>query len=126
MKPVACIVLAAVLARHYGWGLVPPELAGVASKMLGAMASLVFLALIASAWRSRIVWSACAYGAWEYGQTALCSVAYMVKPWPVEAGEPMCSAWVGFDVGFFGLLIAAGVIYRLALSELIVTKDERG
>jgi hypothetical protein len=126
VKTVACIVLAAVLVRHYGWGLVSPELAGVASKMLGALTSLVFLALIASAWRSRIVWAACAYGAWEYGQTALCSAAYMVRPWQVDPGQPMCSAWAGFDVGFFGLLIAACVIYRLALSELIVTKDERG
>lgn len=126
MKTVACIVLAAVLVRHYGWGLVSPELAGVASKMLGAMASLVFLTLIASAWRSRIVWAACAYGAWEYGQTALCSAAYMVKPWPIDPGQPMCSAWVGFDVGFFGLLIAASVIYCLARSEFIFTKDKRG
>ena len=62
MKLVACIVLGVVLTRHYGWGFVPPEMAGVVSKMLGAVASVVFLALIAHAYRSRLVWLACAYG----------------------------------------------------------------
>jgi hypothetical protein len=126
VKSVACIVVSAVLARHYGWGLVPPELAGVASKMLGALASLVFLALIAMAWRRKAVWLACAYGAWEYGQTAFCSAAYMVKPWPIVPGQPMCSAWVGLDVGFLGLMFAAFVVYRLALAELTVTSDRHG
>ena len=126
MKLVACVVLASVLARHYGWGLVPPEVAGTVSKMLGAMASLVFLGLIAYAYRSRLVWLACAYGAWEFGQTALCSAAYLVKPWPVESGQGMCSAWVGLDVGFVGLMFAAFVAYRLTLSELIVTDQKNG
>jgi hypothetical protein len=121
VKLVACIVFAAVLARHYGWGLVPPELAGTTSKMLGAMATLVFLALIACAWRSRLVWLACAYGAWEYGQTAFCTAAYLVKPWPVAPGQAMCSAWAGLDVGFVGLLFAAAVAYKINLSELIGT-----
>ena len=121
MKLVACIVFAAVLARHYGWGFVPPELAGITSKMLGALASLAFLALIACAWRSRLVWLACAYGAWEYGQTAVCTAAYLVKPWPIVTGQAMCSAWAGLDVGFVGLLFAAAVAYKINLSELIGT-----
>lgn len=113
MKLVAAVVLAAVLTRHYGWGFVSPESAGVVSKMMGAIASIVFLALIAAAWkRSRIVMLACAYGAWEYGQTALCSAAYLVKPWPVAEGQAMCSAWVGWDVGFVGLLFAAYVAHE--------------
>ena len=96
MKLVACIVLGVVLARHYGWGFVPPEMAGVVSKMLGAAASVVFLALIAYAYRSRLVWLACAYGLWEYGQAAVCSAAYLVKPWQVEPGQAMWSDVCGF------------------------------
>lgn len=126
MKLAACIVLAAVLARHYGWGLVPPELAGIVSKMLGALASLVFLALIAYGYRCRLVWMACAYGAWEFGQTALCSAAYLLRPWPIDAGQGMCSAWAGIDLGFVGILFAAVVAYRVALSELIVTDERNG
>lgn len=112
MKLVACIVLAAVLARHYGWGFVPPEVAGTVSKMLGAMSSLVFLGVIAYAVRSRLVWLACAYGAWEYGLTAFCTASYLVSPWPVAPGQAMCSAWVGWDVGFVGLLFAAYVAHE--------------
>ena len=126
MKLVACVVLGVVLARHYGWGFVPPEMAGVVSKMLGAAASMVFLALIAYAYRSRLVWLACAYGLWEYGQAAVCSVAYLVKPWQVEPGQAMCSTWAGLDVGFVGLMFAAFVAYRLTLSELIVTDQKSG
>lgn len=120
------MVLGVVLARHYGWGFVPPEIAGVVSKMLGAAASVVFLAMIAYAYRSRLVWLACAYGLWEYGQAVVCSAAYLVKPWQVGPGQAMCSTWAGIDVGFVGLMFAAFVAYRLTLSELIVTDQKNG
>jgi hypothetical protein len=116
VKLVACILLSAILARHYGWGLASPEMAGLHSKLLGATAALVMLALIASAWRDRLVWAACGYGAVEYGQTAVCAAAYMHTPWPIQQGQPMCSAWAGADVAFFGLTVAAIVTYCLAWS----------
>lgn len=121
MKALATCLLAVLVVRHYGWDLAPPHLAGVASKMLGALECLALLALIAHAYRHTAVWLVCCYGAWEHAQRAICSAFYMQRPWPLEPGEPMCSAATGIEIGAFGLAMAAALLYWLNLSNLPVS-----
>lgn len=126
MKALAICLLAVLVLRHYGWDIAPPELAGVASKMLGAIESLCLLAVIAYAFRHPAVWAVAAYGAWEHGQTAICSAAYMARPWHIEPGEPMCSSGIGFELGAIGITTAAALLYWLHLSSLTVHSDSQG
>jgi hypothetical protein len=120
MKALALCLLAVLVTRHYAWDLAPPELAGVTSKMLGALEALSLLGVIAYAYRHTAVWVVCCYGAWEHAQTAICSWAYIVRPWTVAPGEPMCSAATGVEIGAVGIAIAAALAYWLNLSKLPV------
>ena len=100
--------MAAVVLRDVGWAWAPAALQGMASKGLGA---LLVLALLVVVWRlaPRSSWLAwpIGYGAWSALQTALCSVAYAVKPWAVPPGVGICSARLDLDLGALALLDAA-------------------
>lgn len=106
---MAVLVLAIGSARHYGWSLVPPEFAGLASKGLGGAASLALLACILSLRPSVPLAAVIAWYAWEDAQIVLCTVLYAVQPWYVETGQPMCSARWGIDIGAVGILIVAAL-----------------
>ena len=102
-------------ARHYLWPHFPPELQGMASKGLGAVAILVLLAVV---WfksdRSKAMGLILLWWAWEETQVAMCSVAYMFSPWAVEPGQGICHALTGLDLGAFGVLFVAVLAYRSA------------
>ncbi len=101
-------------SRNYGWMLVDPEFRGVASKALGAMAALCLIAIIAYHCSSKwVLLVSAAYG-FEELQTAACSVMYLVEPWPVEVGQSICSARIGFDVGAVGIFVVGLLAYKLA------------
>lgn len=110
---LAASLLAVGVARHYLWPHFPAELQGMASKGMGAMATLLLLALVYRANRSKPLALVLCWWAWEEAQTALCSLAYLAQPWTVEAGQGICSARVGFDLGAAGLLAIAAIAYRL-------------
>ena len=114
---LAVLLLAALAARQYAWLLVPAELAGVASKGLGSLAALVLLCLVYTmAERSRLLaWVALLY-AWYELQTVVCTLAYMHTPWPVPAGQAMCSMKAGFNLGAIGLL-AIAVLAHLSIRQ---------
>ena len=96
--------------RHYGWGpaFVAPELAGIASKGLGAAAILSLLVIV---WlrsdRSRLLAGVMLWWAWEETQVVTCSALYAWHPWPVQAGQPICSALAGLEIGSIGILAIA-------------------
>lgn len=100
-------------ARHYLWPHFPVAMQGMASKGLGAMAILILLAVV---WwqsdRSRLLTAILLWWAWEETQVAMCSIAYMHAPWPVEPGQAICHALTGLDVGAFGVLFVAILSYR--------------
>ena len=102
-------------ARHYLWPHFPPELQGMASKGLGAVAILVLLAVV---WfksdRSKAMGLILLWWAWEETQVAMCSVAYMLSPWAVEPGQGICHALTGLDLGALGVLFVAVLAYRSA------------
>jgi hypothetical protein len=112
-RQIALAMLAVAALRHYGWEIAPPELRGLLSKALGAMAILALVWIIDSLvqhWGVRLValvWT------WEQLQTVICSAWYAVEPWPVPVGVAMCSAKAGFDLGAVGVMFVAVVLWRL-------------
>ena len=116
---IAVTLLMVAVMRHYGYVPLPPELRGVGSKALGSAAALILLAGVVLAWRHRFVFLAAAYYAFEELQSLLCSLAYMVDPWPVAQGQSLCSAKVGFDLGAVGVMLAGLVLW------LIVTPSNK-
>ena len=99
----AALLLAVGALRHYGWGMFPPEFAGMASKALGAVAILYLLwRLYSPAW-----WPLFAWWAWEEMQVVVCSAWYAVEPWTVAPGQAICSAKLGIDLGAFGIVAVA-------------------
>lgn len=116
-RQIAIVMLAVAALRHYGWEIAPPELRGLLSKALGAMAIIALVWIIDSLvqhWGVRLValvWT------WEQMQTVICSAWYAVEPWPVATGQAMCSAKVGFDLGALGVMFVAFVLWRLIASR---------
>ena len=107
------LLLVGVL-RHYAWPYVPPELQGMASKGLGAAA---ILALLVCVWllaeRHRMLLPVMLWWAWEEMQVVVCAASYIVEPWTVEAGQGICSARIGFDLGALGLVAVAFFAIRM-------------
>lgn len=109
---VAVVLLLVMGARHYLYDAWPPELRGLASKALGALALLSLVWLVVSLVpRSTAVTLVALWWSIEEVQVALCSFAYMVRPWPVPVGHSICSARLDLDLGAVGIV----VIFWLAL-----------
>ena len=105
---VACELLLIVGAREHLWPRLPADLQGMASKGLGAALVLVLLSMVHRyAPRSRALAGVLCLAAWYSLKTLICSAAYMVEPWPVEPGQGICSARIGFDLGAVGLVLLA-------------------
>ena len=110
-------LLALVLAvRHYGWVLAPAEWHADVWNILGA-AVVVVLAFGWALWaRSSVVWGLWGILAWHELSVAGCSLAYIVRPWPVLPGQDQCAAMVDWDVQKLGaLVVLLGVLCLLAL-----------
>ena len=114
---LALLLVAGV--RHYGWVQLDPELRGVASKGLGGIEVLALLALV---WRlipSARVRCVLAFWAVHEVMVAGCSAWWLVKPWEVPAGQPMCSYGLGLDLG------AVGLVAFLIVAIFIINKKEQ-
>lgn len=118
VNQLAIALLLMGAARNYGWLLADPQVMGVASKAIGAIAAICFLLII---WmnfpRNLLLTLVIAWYAFEELQTAMCSVMYLIKPWPVEAGQSMCSARIGFDVGAVGVFVVGLLAFKLVHSN---------
>lgn len=103
---VAAMLLLAMAARHYAYDFWPPELRGLAAKALGAIALLILLwACVAMAPRSSVITAVALWWSFEEVQVALCSFAFMARPWPVPAGQSICSARLDLDLGAIGIVV---------------------
>lgn len=118
VNQLAIALLLMGAARNYGWLLADPQVMGVASKAIGAIAAICFLLII---WmnfpRNLLLTLVIAWYAFEELQTAMCSVMYLIKPWPVEVGQSMCSARIGFDVGAVGVFVVGLLAFKLVHSN---------
>lgn len=104
-------------ARHYGWELAPDAMVGgvhakgVLAKGLTGAATVFLLLVVAALVRTRMVAAVCAWWCFEELQVALCSFWFLVEPWPIRPGYPMCSEAVGFDLGALGIMIVAVLLF---------------
>lgn len=118
VNQLAIALLLMGAARNYGWLLADPQVMGVASKAIGAIAAICFLLII---WmnfpRNLLLTLVIAWYAFEELQTAMCSVMYLIKPWPVEVGQSMCSARIGFDIGAVGVFVVGLLAFKLVHSN---------
>lgn len=111
----ALLLIGAV--RHYGWALVPADVAGVVSKGLGAAAILALLVLLMPRGMAAAV---AAWFAFEEMQVVICSAMWLIEPWPVNKGQAMCSSYIGFDIGAISLCIVAA--FAVAVNSYSATK----
>ena len=125
MNLAAELLLIAAL-RHYGWPALPAELQGMASKGLGAAATLVLLSVVWRMHQSKPLALVLLWWAWEELQTLICAAAWIIEPWTVPPGVGICSARIGFDIGALGILAVAAIAYRLAPVSLYSTKNGPG
>lgn len=103
---VAAVLLVAMAGRHYLYDAWPPELRGLASKALGALALLILVWVVHSlAPRSSALTAIALWWSVEEVQVALCSFAFMARPWPVQVGQSICSARLDLDLGAIGIVV---------------------
>lgn len=104
---IALILVGA--SRHYGWALFDPSIRGIVSKALGGLAILCLLWIIRrDSWQVLLV---LLWWAFEEAQVVGCSVAYLIKPWSIAVGQPLCSSLVGFDIGSIGIFVVAALTF---------------
>lgn len=106
----AVILLAAGVALHYGWQLVPAEHQPQVWNAAGAVVRLTLILALAGAITDRLLLAVVLWWTGEETQVAACSVAYIIQPWNVEPGKAQCSALLGTDLGAYGLALAAAIL----------------
>jgi hypothetical protein len=112
-------LVALTVVRYYAPWLAPADVRGLVSKSLGAVQSLVHMAvlcIIVRHWLRRVagpIMLAAAYAVWEEAQGAICPIWYIFEPWHVPQGAAMCSARAGYDFGLLGALVASGVVLAI-------------
>ena len=103
-------LLALLVALHYGYALFDPGDRANAWNAAGAVVRAALLIALAWRWRGPVL----AVVAWWLAEEAMvagCSVAYIIKPWTVAAGQDQCSALLHFDIAKIG---AAVIVVLLA------------
>lgn len=94
MKPayLAAALLLVGVAAQFAWHYAPE---GVQARVWGASQAgllLVVLAALAGTIQHKALRLVCALlGTWQ-GMTAACSIAWIVRPWPIKPGQAQCSA----------------------------------
>lgn len=109
MRPEVPIIGAALAlvcgGRHYGWELVPAQHAAQFWNIAGAVSILALSFLWGLLARSVAVWLIWLALAWHELAVVICSLAYIVKPWPIPGGVGQCSAWAHADLSKLGALL---------------------
>lgn len=117
----ALALLVGLVACRFGWQLVPLEHRADAWNVAQACAILGLLGLLALVYRSSVwVLAVLALGAAWQAMTAVCSVAYIVRPWQVLPNQEQCDAALDAPLSLFGLWLA------VMLAALIAQGGRRG
>ena len=108
-------LLSGGMAANYLWQVAPPAAQADLWNASKALLIMGLLGLVALAWHCIEVTAAVALLAVFELEVAGCSLAWLVHPWPVRAGEEQCSAALGLPLGLLGALLGlylAGYLYR--------------
>ncbi len=103
------------VARHYGYYLVDGNDRAQVWNISGAVMGLAILAAALRAWPSLVMLAIAAWAGFEEVQVIACSVAYMVNPWAITAGEDQCSSLLGFDLYSAGIVGITLIAWSLAV-----------
>jgi hypothetical protein len=95
---VAAALLLAWWLGHHAYKLAPVAIEGHAWNIGGAAARLVLLGLVVSLAWNPAVHTVAAWIAAEEAQAIGCTVAYIVKPWPMLPGQEKCSEALGLPL----------------------------
>lgn len=100
MKPagVAVALLLAWWLGHHAYKLAPIALEGHAWNIGGAASRLVLLGVLVLLVRSPLVDLPASWLAAEEVQAIGCTVAYVIKPWPMQPGQEKCSEALGLPL----------------------------
>jgi len=102
----ALALLCVGVLLRFVWRAAPVELEGDAWNVAQASLILFLLFLVAHAYRSAWVWRAAALlGAWQ-AMTVACSLAYIIRPWPVRPGQEQCDAMLDAPLSMLGFWLA--------------------
>lgn len=78
----------------------------------GAIFGATVLVMLGLSRRSIAVWVACAILIGHAAQVAGCSAAYLMNPWPINAGDSLCSDGLAGPLAALGVTAAAVVARR--------------
>lgn len=78
----------------------------------GAVFGAAVLFMLGLSRRSVAVWVACAILIGHAAQVGGCSAAYLLNPWPVNAGDSLCSDGLAGPLAALGVAVVAMVARR--------------
>ena len=113
MHGVALALLTLGAIRQYGYKLADPALSARVWNVTGAAVVLALVLWIAWRKRSRLLLLVVSWWAAEEALTIGCNVAWMVAPWPLQAGQDVCRGLLDFDLGKIGALMIAVALARI-------------
>lgn len=116
MKDTAVLLL--LVLRHYGYNVAP---SAVQAAMFSALGALVIAALVLY---TRLPNGLKAWALAEELQTAGCTTAWILWPWPLGSGE-LCSDALGFKLGSIGLLWLALAMWAHNRTGVQVTRGDK-
>lgn len=112
-KTTALALLLVGLAAAYGWQLAPDEQIAMVWNVAQGLWPVFLLALIAATYRTREVAAVCALLSVFGLMVAGCSLAFMIRPWPILPGDERCSAGLNYPLGLLGAVIALALVVAI-------------
>lgn len=101
-----CLLLAGLIHNN-AWKWAPVEHKAMVWNISGALLPALLLVVIALAWGHWAVTLVCLLLIGFALQVAGCSIAFMVRPWPVNPEDELCSAGIHAPLGLVGLWAAS-------------------
>lgn len=113
-KAEALALLLVGATAQWGWKHAPVDAQADVWNASQALLVLVTLAMLANAYRCRWVLAVSALLGCLQASTAACSLAWLVRQWPVQPGDDQCDAALRFPLSAVGLWLAALLVAGLA------------
>jgi nitrate reductase gamma subunit len=114
---VRAALLVAWFVAHYAYRLAPVEWEADASNIGRSVATLILLAAVSIAYRSRLLWLIAFCFAFEEAQVIGCTVMWLQEPWTMLPGMERCSEKFAIPMGAIGLA-CIGVLCAMLLRKL--------
>lgn len=106
---VALSLLVFGLACSYAYAWASPAISADVQNIAGALMTLGLLVLAGLAFGSVEVWSVVALLSLFKVMVIGCNTWYVLDPWPVKPGQPLCSTRLNLPLGVIGLALAAAL-----------------